>query len=85
MLANMLSTCPKDTQREFPDEIRELVYFQQRKVCSVCGGGLNWSDAEIHHIVEHSMGGQTSLKNAALVHKVCHPKSEEKVMQFARE
>ena len=82
MLAEMPATAPKDQTRQFSEEMRELVYLQQRKECAVCGGSVRWEDAEIHHVEEHQQGGRTSLKNAALVHKECHPRSAESVAEF---
>ena len=83
MLAEMPATAPKDESRQFSEEMRELVYLQQGKTCAVCGSGVNWADAEIHHVKEHQHGGKTALENAALVHKECHPKSDRKVAEFA--
>ena len=83
MLAEMPATAPKDPSRQFSEEMRELVYLQQGKTCAVCGSGVNWADAEIHHVKEHQHGGKTALENAALVHKECHPKSDRKVAEFA--
>ena len=81
----MPATSLKDRSRLFSEEIRELVYLQQRKTCAVCGSGVIWNDAEIHHVKEHQKGGKTVLKNAALVHKECHPKSTSDVANFARQ
>jgi len=33
-----------------------------------------WSEAEIHHVDQHSQGGRTVLENDALVHRHRHPK-----------
>ena len=83
MLSEMPATTPKDASRQFSEEMRELVYFQQGKTCGVCGSEVIWTDAEVHHVEEHQHGGQTSLKNAALVHKDCHPRSKDAVAEFA--
>ena len=79
----MPATATKDPLRQFSDEMRELIYLQQRKNCAVCGSGVNWADAQIHHVREHHHGGKTTLDNAALVHKACHPKSAQAVAEFA--
>lgn len=84
MLANMPATAPKDPTRQFSQEMRELIYLQQRKICSVCDSSVNWEDAEIHHVKEHQHGGQTVLANAALVHRQCHPKSTEAIDRLTR-
>ena len=84
ILARMPATEPKDPDRQFSDEMRELVYWKQRKICAVCKGVAAWNDSEIHHVIEHQHGGRTVLENAALVHKQCHPKGK-KAMQFAEE
>ena len=84
MLAAMPATDPKDPSRRFSEEMRELVYLQQRKKCAVCESSIGWEDAEIHHVKEHQLGGTTSLRNAALVHKACHPKSTSEVAELAK-
>ena len=83
MLARMPTVVPKDEKRAFSADQRELIYLSQRKTCAVCERGVNWSDAEIHHVQEHHKGGKTALANAALVHKLCHPKSEADVRELA--
>ena len=84
MLTNMPSTSRKDPQREFPPEMRELIYFMQGKKCAVCEGAVAWSEIEIHHVRPHHEGGKTELENAALVHKDCHPKTIDAVEKFAQ-
>lgn len=83
MLEEMPATEPKDLTRQFSQEMRELIYFQQGKTCAVCGSAVRWEDAEIHHVKEHRNGGRTDVENAALVHGSCHPKSRSKVEEFA--
>ena len=85
MLAEMPATTPRDPTRHFTPEMRELIYLQQRKKCASCGGNVIWSDAEIHHVQEHRHGGRTTLENAALVHKECHPRSSSDVAEFAKQ
>ena len=84
MLVKMPATAPKDPTRLFSEEMRELIYLQQRKTCAVCGSAVIWNDSEIHHVEEHQYGGRTVLENAALVHKQCHPRGESAV-KFAEE
>lgn len=84
MLGEMPATTPKDPSRQYSEEMRELVYLQQDKTCGVCGSAVNWIDADIHHVKEHQHGGRTSLENAALVHKECHPKSKQAVAEFTQ-
>lgn len=84
MLENMPSTCPKDPSRKFSEEMRELVYFRQNRICAVCRSTVRWDDTEIHHVKPHAQGGTTTLENAVLVHKECHPKSDKDVAEFAQ-
>ena len=83
MLTKMPATAPKDPARQFSAEVRELVYYREGKSCAVCDSSVNWADAEIHHVQEHQHGGKTTLENAALVHKECHPKSVTDVTKLA--
>jgi hypothetical protein len=75
----------KDPTRMFGELQRELIYFRDERKCQVkdCGAEVNWGDAEVHHVAEHSKGGVTSLENGALVHKWCHPKGSKAVADFA--
>jgi 5-methylcytosine-specific restriction endonuclease McrA len=73
----------KDPQRAFGVLEREIIFFRSHKKCAVCRAQVSWPEAEIHHVVEHSQGGETRLNNGALVHKVCHPKGHAATKQFA--
>ena len=64
----------KDPKRAFGPLERELIYWRDDKTCAVCGTEVLWSEAEIHHVEEHSQGGRTALENGSLVHQHCHPK-----------
>jgi 5-methylcytosine-specific restriction endonuclease McrA len=69
----------KDSKRLFGDLERELIYYRDKKRCGVCGGQVAWGEAEFHHVVEHSKGGQTTIENGRLVHAECHPKGHKAV------
>lgn len=74
----------KDSKRVFDPLERNILYNKQSKKCAVCNGVVKWEDIEIHHVTPHSEGGTTSVINAAMVHKDCHPRSAEDVANFAR-
>jgi hypothetical protein len=63
----------KDPQRVFSSEQRRLLWNTEDKPkCASCGKGLNWSDFTIDHVKAWSRGGQTTLKNAQLMHRNCN-------------
>lgn len=76
----------KDSARHFGQLEREIIYLRDQKHCQLvtCGADVLWADAEIHHVDQHSQGGLTELRNGALVHKSCHPKSQKDVAAFAQ-
>lgn len=78
-----LQPVPKDSKRGYGDLERAYIYYNRNKKCDRCGGQVKWEDAELHHITPHAEGGETTLQNAALVHKECHPKSQIEVADFA--
>ncbi len=84
MLEAMPSTMPIDPVRKFSKDMREFIYFLRKKRCAVCGRMVQWEDAEVHHVKEHKEGGKTTLDNAALVHKECHPRASKDVEEFAQ-
>ena len=73
----------KDPQRTFGTLEREIIYYRDRKRCGDCNADVPWSEAEIHHVDQHSQGGTTTLQNGALVHRQCHPKGAVAIKQFA--
>ena len=81
----LLAPQMKDPTRLFGPLEKELIYYRDKKKCRVCGEDVKWTDAEYHHIDEHSKGGQTILDNGALVHGgECHPKGRVAVEEFAK-
>jgi hypothetical protein len=74
MLAKMAPLRRRDPQRAFTLEERELLYFASLKICAICGATVAWTEAEAHHRTPHTDGGITSLENADLVHRKCHPR-----------
>ena len=73
----------KDPTRVFGALDRTIIYFRDAKICQRCHSEVVWSEAEIHHVKEHHKGGLTQLGNGALVHGICHPKTESEVAAFA--
>ena len=78
-----------DNKRMFSDLEREVIYYRDNNRCQACRmkdtqHTVFWNDAEIHHVLPYSKGGPTELKNGALVHKDCHPESNDDVNEFKR-
>ena len=87
-MLNLLSPTKLDGKRTFSDLERQSVFFRDLEHCQWCKmKGVNhpvyWDDCEIHHVLPYAQGGKTEIKNAALVHRECHPKSSEDVTQFS--
>jgi hypothetical protein len=60
----------KDSQRGFTSEQRRIIWnTSANRVCAnaKCAHKLTWEDFTIDHINPYSKGGQSSLKNAALM------------------
>lgn len=73
----------RDSKRVLGPLEREIVYRRDGKKCLVCGKDVVWNEAEFHHVDPHAEGGTTTVSNVALVHRACHPRSEEEVRRFA--
>jgi len=68
---------PRDENRRFDSLEREVIWNRDRGQCQNpdCvrpNRRVSFGDAEIHHIIEHSAGGPTSLKNGVLICPECH-------------
>jgi 5-methylcytosine-specific restriction endonuclease McrA len=71
----------KDPKRGFDTIEREIIWNRDGGKCQVptcqrTGQKVSFKDAEIHHIIEHSAGGQTVLQNGILVCPECHDNRE---------
>ncbi len=77
-----------DAIRNFTEFERETVFFRDLERCQYClmnskDHKVPWAECEIHHVRPHTEGGATSMDNATLVHKNCHPKAAEDVKKFS--
>lgn len=58
----------KDANRLFSPEQRRILWnTAEERVCAECGCVLTWRDFHADHIKPFSLGGKTSLENAALL------------------
>lgn len=61
-----------DVKRAFSSDIRQQL-FHEGYVCSYCGNIiLSIDDAEIDHTLPFSLGGETNISNAQLLHRHCN-------------
>lgn len=61
-----------DVRRAFSSDIRQQL-FHEGYVCSYCGNIiLSIDDAEIDHTLPFSLGGETDISNAQLLHRHCN-------------
>jgi 5-methylcytosine-specific restriction endonuclease McrA len=72
-----LSVKTRDPRRGFDSLEREVIWNRDRGQCQSPGcprpdRKVAFRESTIHHIVEHSAGGQTSLKNGILICPECH-------------
>lgn len=77
ILANLLFSIFnfKDDQRLFTPEQRRIIWnTDEKRTCAVCGKEVRWGDVSIDHILAHTRGGKTTLRNAQLTHKRCNSK-----------
>lgn len=65
---------PLDPQRIFDPLAKEVIWNRDRGVCQnpSCQRQVPFGDATVHHVVEHTAGGNTSLQNGILICPECH-------------
>lgn len=83
----LLSPKKLDEKRSFTELERKTVFFRDEESCQYCRMKKNdhkvlWDECEIHHVIPHADGGPTSIDNAALVHRSCHPGIRSEVEKF---
>lgn len=90
-MLNLLLPRKRDSNRAFTELQRRTVFFRDMELCQCCrmkeydneSSRVSWDECEIHHVVPHVDGGDTSIHNAVLVHRDCHPKSKTDVERFS--
>ena len=78
-----INSCMSDTDfdvtRTFSSNIRKQLYHENY-VCSYCGNIiLSIDDAEIDHTIPFSLGGETDISNAQLLHRHCNREKSNNV------
>ena len=69
----------KDSRRDYNEEERRIAYGNSvDKKCAICGIFVEWNDFQLDHILPHSKGGKTELRNAQITHKLCNVKKSNK-------
>ena len=86
-MLELLSPRKLDAARSFSELQRKTVFFRDMEVCQWCrmngsSHRVSWDESEIHHVSPHADGGSTEVSNAALVHRECHPRSQQNVEKF---
>jgi len=72
----------RDKTRIFPLDMQLRVLETQNNKCKICDGELIFSEVQADHILEHSLGGQTTEDNLQLLCVSCH---KEKTKEFMKE
>jgi hypothetical protein len=63
----------KDGKRIFSSEQRRILWNgDDKKLCGSCRQPLTWENFTVDHVLAHSKGGATSLKNAQLMCRSCN-------------
>jgi 5-methylcytosine-specific restriction endonuclease McrA len=63
----------KDEKRAFSPEQRRILWnSEEKQFCRRCKRQLSWDDYTVDHILAHSRGGRTVLKNAQMMCGKCN-------------
>lgn len=63
----------KDEKRTFTNEQRRIIWnSDENRLCAKCHRPVKWEDVTIDHILAHTKGGKTNLRNAQLMHRHCN-------------
>lgn len=88
-MLRLLEPTKLDKNRSFTDSQRKTVFFRDMELCQYCrmkgnDHKVSWNESDIHHVLPHTKGGETNIQNAVLVHRECHPRSDQEVKEFQR-
>ena len=81
-LYSKIRIIPLDPDRRFDALEREVIWNRDRGLCQnpACerpGRRVPFREATIHHVIEHTVGGPTLLKNGVLICPECHVNRNE--------
>ena len=68
---------PRDGKRLFDALEKEVIWIRDGRKCKKCSRLIAFSEAHIHHVIEHTSGGPTTLQNGILVCCDCHADRKE--------
>jgi hypothetical protein len=76
-LYSKIRITPLDPNRRFDALEREVIWNRDRgqcqnPACERLGRRVHFREATIHHVVEHTAGGSTTLQNGVLICPECH-------------
>lgn len=62
----------RDKKRIYTADDKDVIFYRDKQKCYKCGGTVQRRDADIHHVIHHGKGGDTTLENGVLMHRECH-------------
>lgn len=70
----------KDAKRDFTEEERRVAWgMSPDKKCAICNNVVgSWDDYHLDHIIPHSKGGLTELRNSQITHNSCNQSKSNK-------
>ncbi len=63
---------PLDGQRGFTDEQRTAIYRRDGGKCFYCGEAVKWDEFEADHVIAHTAGGPTDVRNGRIACSRCN-------------
>lgn len=58
--------------------IKAKLYAAQGGDCALCGGAMEYEDANIDHIIPVALGGTNRFNNLQLAHSLCNRRRQTK-------
>jgi len=77
LLGSIKNFALKDSQRNFDEAQRQVIYRRDNGICQVCGKKCEWNDWEADHIVAWSKGGKTEIENGQVLCPSCNSKKSD--------
>lgn len=69
----------KDPKRDFTEEERRIAWANSKdKKCAICKKTVDWEEYSLDHIIPHSKGGKTELRNSQIMHKKCNSSKNDR-------
>lgn len=79
LLSSITDLEPKDSQRNFDEAQRQVIFRRDRGICQICRTKCEWNAWHADHIVPWNRGGKTIVSNGQVLCPECNASKSDTI------